>query len=280
MSNIILVLLDSRCPPLHLPPFIASYHSLPGASTDTVSDTIGKSKMTNVIIVLTKVDISGPAHAAAWTSYLNTQYPGVPVVPVEAYAPKTADPGGKPQGRVRYKPHIGGTFRERLVHVLKDLHARVLIPPDRVRQDKEKEKDWISRMRADIDWERVMNATAARVERIDDSTGPNSGNPEDMESKFLTVGLIGMSIWPFFGTGGTCLHPGQPNVGKLTLLNALFGTTMVWASCTPGKVKVLCRVPWTLPTTITDKTLSDFVLDTRCTTSRLPWLGGTIVCSD
>ena len=91
---------------------------------------------------------------------------------MEAYAPKAADPGRKTQGRARYKPHIRGTFRERLVHVLKDLHARMLISPDRVRQDKEKEKDWISRMRADIDWERVMNATAARVERIDDSTGP------------------------------------------------------------------------------------------------------------
>ena len=215
MSDIILVLLDLRCPPLHLPPFIASYLSLPGASTDTVSDTIGKSKMTNVILVLTKVDISNPAHAAAWTSYLNTQYPGVPVVPVEAYAPKAADPGRKTQGRARYKPHIRGTFRERLVHVLKDLHARMLIPPDWVRQDKEKEKDWISRMRADIDWERVMNATAAGVERIDDLTGPkdkgeqcgdmganmcnevDSGNLEDMESKFLTVGLIGIMVCLF-----------------------------------------------------------------------------------
>ena len=212
MSDIILVLLDSRCPPLHLPPSLASYLSLPGANPDTVSDTIGKSKMTNVILVLTKVDISGPAHAAAWSSYLDTQYPGIPVVPVEAYAPKTADPGGKTQGRVRYKPHIGGTFRERLVHVLKDVHAKMLIPPDRVRQNKEKEKDRRPRVRVDIDWERVMNATAARVEKIDDSTSPkdkgeqcgdmgastcnevDSCNPEDMESKFLTVGLIGMSV--------------------------------------------------------------------------------------
>ena len=83
----------------------------------------------------------------------------------------------------------------------------------------------------------------------------------------------------FFGPGGICLHPGQPNVGKSSLLNALFGTTMVRASRTPGKVKVLCRVPWALLTTITDETLSDFVLDTRCTTSRLPWLGGAVVCS-
>ena len=260
MSDIILLLLDSRCPPLHLPPSLASYLSLPGASTDTVTDTTCKSKMANVILVLTKVDISGPARVAAWTSYLNTQYPGIPVVPVEAYAPKVADSDEHTvQGRVRYKPHIAGTFRERLVHVLKDVHAKMLIPPDRVRGNKEKEMEWRPRVRTDVDWERVKNARGARVGKVDDPgekekqienvdmgmhNEADSDDPEETpEPKFLTVGLIGMIVSDLSDDSVICLHLGQPNVGKSSLLNALFGTTMVRASRTPGKVKVMDLVP-------------------------------------
>ena len=276
MSDIILLLLDSRCPPLHLPLSLASCLSLPGASTDTVTDTACKSKMANVILVLTKVDISGPAHVAAWTSYLNTQYPGIPVVPVEAYAPKVADPDGHAvQGRVRYKPHIAGTFRERLVHVLKDVHAKMLIPPDSVRRNSEKKMEWKPRVRTDVDWEGVLNARGAKVEKgerfenvdVGLHNETNSDAPEEtLEPKFLTVGLIGMIVSDLSDVSAICLRLGQPNVGKSSLLNALFGTTMVRASRTPGKVKVMDFVPWKLLTTIADETFSDSVLDTRRTT--------------
>lgn len=71
ISQIILVLLDSRAPLLHYPPSLAAY----------LSDR-------RVILVLTKVDISGPARADAWSRYLTAHYPGLKVVQVESYIEK------------------------------------------------------------------------------------------------------------------------------------------------------------------------------------------------
>jgi ribosome biogenesis GTPase A len=73
ISHIILVLLDSRAPLLHYPPSLVEY----------LSDR-------RVILVLTKVDISGAARADAWTRYFNAHYPGLRVVQVESYLEKEA----------------------------------------------------------------------------------------------------------------------------------------------------------------------------------------------
>jgi len=95
ISQIILVLLDSRCPPMHYPPSLSSY----------LSDR-------RVILILTKVDLSGPARAEAWTSHLKTHYPGVRVVQVESFVQK--EESADHQGRTLYHPHLPKGFRERL----------------------------------------------------------------------------------------------------------------------------------------------------------------------
>ena len=92
ISDIILVLLDSRCPLVHYPPCLSTYLS-----------------NRQVILVLTKIDISGPVRAEAWTTYFRTHYPGLRVVQVESYVEKEAR--AEHQGKTTYRPHLPNQFR-------------------------------------------------------------------------------------------------------------------------------------------------------------------------
>ena len=65
------------------------------------------------------------------------------------------------------------------------------------------------------------------------------------EPEYLTVGVIGALSFAL-ALATLQFFPGQPNVGKSSLLNALFGATKVRASKTPGKVLPLARVSETV----------------------------------
>ena len=108
-------------------------------------------------------------------------------------------------------------------------------------------------MRESVDWDRVLDDTtrpsvlAPAVEPKDptgeavepkDPTGeavePDTPEEDVVDLRYITVGLIGEHIavallnllmWSI----------GQPNAGKSSLLNALFGEHKVKASRTPGK---------------------------------------------
>ncbi|KAG6380888.1 hypothetical protein JVT61DRAFT_5280 [Boletus reticuloceps] len=267
ISQILLVLLDSRCPPLHLPSSLSAFLNIPTPSPSIDSSPRSKqtkSKAPHIILVLTKADISGPARTASWTSFLNTSYPGVPVVPVEAYAPKSLI---VEQGPTRYEPHLPGTFRERLVDTLRALHEQLLQPPQWVTAPRPGESEeerllridqWRPRVKRVIDWNDVLAAKGNRVGKavggvavprgqdieretegtemdeeddvkISDSEEEQTGDASEWkEPEFLTIGVIG-----------------QPNVGKSSLLNAIFGKTRVRASRTPGKTKHFQTLFWT-----------------------------------
>lgn len=181
ISQILLVLLDSRCPLLHFPPSLIDY--------------LGNRK---IILVLTKVDITGPARIAAWMRYFKNCYPDLRVVQVESYIEKDATTVH--QGKRQYEPHLPETFRERLVEAIKEVHAELLQPPEKVANNPERLKAWIPPVKREIDWNGVLSAGGGQVGIVvggaavprptDEETGGQDLDTSK-EPEVLTVGLIG-----------------------------------------------------------------------------------------
>lgn len=176
------MLLDSRCPLLHYPPSLRAY----------LADR-------KVVLVLTKVDISGPVRAEAWTQYLKKLSPGSRVVQVESYTRKEAS--GVHQGRAHYEPHLPQTFRERLVAAIQEVHTEMLEPPINIKCDAGRLARWKPLVKRVIDWPSVLNAQGGKVGTAVGGaavpwTSQEEDSPEsvdDVEPEFLTIGLIGQS---------------------------------------------------------------------------------------
>lgn len=187
ISQIILVLLDSRCPLLHYPASLAVYL-----------------KDRKHILVLTKVDIVGPERADEWLAYFKKHYPSLQVVPVESYAEKQATIVH--QGRKQYQPSLPDSFRERLVDAIKKAHQELLDAPP----VKGKKGVRIGKVKETIDWATVRSARGGKVGTIvggaseirapiddADHEGLEEGSEEIAEPVFLTVGLIGIEFPSF-----------------------------------------------------------------------------------
>ncbi|KZV83143.1 P-loop containing nucleoside triphosphate hydrolase protein [Exidia glandulosa HHB12029] len=210
ISDILVVLLDSRLPPLHFPPSLQSFLS-----------TVKPPR--KIILVLTKADITGPEHCAAWSRWLENRHPGVRVVTVESYRPK---PMAQGTGRHRVESHIPPQSMQQFVDALKATYAELTTPPEAIRHDPAKVAAWKPRVKEHVEWDVLMQPQDQRasVPRRSDDQEPE----DDEEKRYLTLGLIG-----------------QPNVGKSSLLNALFGEHKVKASRTPGKTKHFQTLFWT-----------------------------------
>lgn len=198
ISQILLILLDSRCPLVHYPPSLAAYLAAPHLARK------------RTILVLTKVDIAGPSRVDAWTRYLNARFPDLPVVPVEAYSEKSAGEGAG--SRKMYQPFLPSAFRQKLVDTLRDTHASLLVPPEKIRDNPEKVKSWKPSVKRDVDWARVLTAQGGQVgavvggavdphpkdtgknpEGADDETPDGNETADEADPEFLTIGLIGES---------------------------------------------------------------------------------------
>ncbi|KAF9056099.1 hypothetical protein BJ165DRAFT_1600225 [Panaeolus papilionaceus] len=242
ISQIILVLLDSRCPTLHFPPSLDAYLA--------ESQQYNTHQARRVILVLTKVDITGPERVQKWTEYISQRYPGIKTVPVESYAEPTEEIAptneSSTKARPRHDPSLPFEFRTRLVDAIKEAHEELLQPPERVASHPERLKNWVPPVRREINWKGVLEARGERVGKtVGGALVPSSGQDQDQgddgkegsqkEPEILTVGLIG-----------------QPNVGKSSLLNALFGEKKVRASKTPGKTKHFQTLYWTADVRLVD----------------------------
>ncbi|EJD03778.1 P-loop containing nucleoside triphosphate hydrolase protein [Fomitiporia mediterranea MF3/22] len=218
ICQVLLVLLDSRCPPLHYPPTLGSYLS-------------SLRPPRKIIFVLTKIDITGPRRTSLWKEYLRRTYPDIRVVTVENYVEKSS---GEGQGkRVKREPYIPAELRSELVEALKGTHQELCSPPPHIASDAKKLANWRPRVIDKINWNKVLNAVdsdviLARSTEAQDIGAENDTHAETEKiEEFLSVGLIG-----------------QPNVGKSSLLNALFGSHKVKASKTPGKTKHFQTLFW------------------------------------
>lgn len=152
--------------------------------------------------MLTKVDTSGPARADAWKRYLQSQFPDVKIVQAESYAVDKEVGNDETAGKRMHKPHMPSQFRQELVEALQVAHAELLTPPENIRNDPEKMKEWKPPVRRNVDWDKVLRAEGAQVGIEVDGVVPamttvnhdpdNQDNGQDeAEPEYVTVGLIG-----------------------------------------------------------------------------------------
>lgn len=224
---------------LHYPPSLANY--LAGRK---------------VILVLTKVDISGPERVKSWINYIDNNYPNSRIVEVESYAEKETSTDH--QGRKHYEPRIPEHFRAKLVEVIKEVHQELLEPPEKVANNPNWLKNWVPPVKREIDWDGVIQAKGSKVGvAVGGAAAPRPISPDEeagqqeipshqQEPSFLTIGLIGSVVfYNCLVMRSLPLYSGQPNVGKSSLLNALFGASKVRASKTAGKTKHFQTLYWT-----------------------------------
>ncbi|KAK0554805.1 hypothetical protein OC845_000627 [Tilletia horrida] len=205
-SDLLCVLLDTRCPMLHLPPSLIDFlRAKAGRRT---------------LLVLTKADLVPRPIAEAWRAWLLHRFgEWTDVVITESYKELgTREGQGSRQMRASF---MGNDSRTALINSLKKIHAQLTQPPTRNRSGAEvQDSKWEPPCVQDVDWE--------VFDRLDKYTGKSQPQDPDIRDEqhtessqdFLTIGLIG-----------------QPNVGKSSMLNALLGSKLVRASKTPGKTK-------------------------------------------
>jgi hypothetical protein len=92
------------------------------------------------------------------------------------------------------------------VNAIKEVHAELLEPPERIRGNEEKLSRWRPPVKKDIDWDKLLGAEEDQEiedhcpEKEGDQLGDSSSSNTTQEAQYLTIGLIGeaMSLYTYF----------------------------------------------------------------------------------
>src|SRR3984957_20499490 len=78
------------------------------------------------------------------------------------------------------------------VEAVKEVHAEMLEPPEKVRESEQKLAKWRPPVKRIVNWERLLRSSEEPGMASDDAPAPDICGEE--EPKFLTLGLIGEFI--------------------------------------------------------------------------------------
>lgn len=223
MSDIILLVADIRHPIFHFPPSLYHY----------VVDEMGK----DMILVLNKIDLVNVELVIAWVEYLKINFPRLNILEFASYAGmKLRAASGKRVGKLRMAVRGAMALQEMVANIV---------------GSKADLSSWKHKIESELrEYENIsMDDDSSYYESEDDDEDKRFGK-KNQGAKKAGVEKLAENIvleepdYSFFKQEErfkdgivTIGCVGHPNVGKSSLLNALYGKKVVSVSRTPGHTK-------------------------------------------
>lgn len=225
MSDIVLLIADIRSPIFHFPPSL--YHYVVGE--------LGK----DMILILNKIDLVDAGIVLAWKEYLTERFPKLNVLDFASYAGmRVRAASGKRVGKLRMAVKGALALQEKVAEIvgnkadlsswrnkieseLKEFENASMDDDSSYLESEEDEDDCGKRFN-----KKNKGTLNAQLERKAETVTIEKANTdfyeqvERFKDGVVTIGCIG-----------------HPNVGKSSLLNALYGKKVVSVSRTPGHTK-------------------------------------------
>lgn len=225
MSDIILLISDIRSPIFHFPPSL--YHYVVGE--------LGK----DMILVLNKIDLVDAGIVLAWKEYLTERFPKLNVLEFASYAGmRVRAASGKRVGKLRMAVKGALALQEKVTQIVGDKvdlsNWKTKIETELKESEGASMDDDSSYYESDEDEDdcgkrfnkKNKGTVNAQLERKAETITIEKANTsffkqeERFKDGIVTIGCVG-----------------HPNVGKSSLLNALYGKKVVSVSRTPGHTK-------------------------------------------
>ena len=158
MSDILLILIDARCPPIHYPPSLRDY----------LRNGIKPRK--KILLVLTKTDLVGDIVARRWKAWLEAQEAAevaeerfrARVVLIQSYEEQSRSI--LEQGtRMKYKPGQPIEQRHALIDAIQLLYDEICAPPPSFQDNPAKLAQWRPRVSPGIDIQALKAGPAPRM---------------------------------------------------------------------------------------------------------------------